>query len=61
MAKSRPLYLLEFRARMAELVQSGRRPEELAQEFEPTARSIRDWVTPLLLADRLRIPSKGRI
>jgi transposase len=29
---------------MAELVQAGRSPEELAREFEPTAQSIRNWV-----------------
>ena len=26
------------------LVRAGRSPEELAKEFEPTAKSIRDWV-----------------
>ena len=29
---------------MVELVHAGRSPEKLAQEFEPTARSIRNWV-----------------
>jgi transposase len=29
---------------MVELVQAGRTPNELAQEFEPTAESIRNWV-----------------
>jgi len=29
---------------MVELVHAGRSPEELAQEFEPTAQSIRNWV-----------------
>jgi transposase len=29
---------------MVELVRAGRSPEELAQEFEPTAQSIRNWV-----------------
>ena len=29
---------------MVELVHAGRTPEELAQEFEPTAQSIRNWV-----------------
>jgi hypothetical protein len=28
---------------MADLVRSGRTPEELAREFEPTARSISLW------------------
>jgi transposase len=30
---------------MVELVHAGRSPAELAREFEPTAQSIRNWVT----------------
>jgi transposase len=30
---------------MIELVHAGRSPEELAHEFEPTAQSIRNWVS----------------
>ena len=30
---------------MVELVHSGRSPEELSREFEPSAQSIRIWVT----------------
>ena len=44
MAKTRPPYTPEFRQQMVELVHAGRSPEELAQEFEPTAQSIRNWV-----------------
>jgi transposase len=29
---------------MVELVRAGREPEELAQEFEPSAESVRNWV-----------------
>jgi transposase len=29
---------------MVQLVRAGRSPEELAQEFEPTAQAIRNWV-----------------
>jgi transposase len=29
---------------MIELVRSGRRPEDLAKEFEPSAQVIRKWV-----------------
>jgi len=29
---------------MVELVRSGRNPEGLAREFEPTAQAIRNWV-----------------
>jgi transposase len=30
---------------MVELVRSGRMPEELAKEFEPSAQAIRNWVS----------------
>jgi transposase len=29
---------------MVELVRSGRSPEELAEQFEPSGQSIRNWV-----------------
>jgi transposase len=29
---------------MVELVRSGRTPEELSREFEPSAEAIRNWV-----------------
>ena len=44
MPKSRPLYPPAFRRQMVELVRTGRTPEELAREFEPTAQAIRNWV-----------------
>ena len=44
MPRTRPPYAPEFRERMVELVRSGRSPEALAKEFEPTAVSIRQWV-----------------
>jgi transposase len=44
MPKSHPPYPPEFRRQMVELVRAGRSPEELAQEFEPTAQAIRNWV-----------------
>ena len=42
--KYRPAYPPEFRRQTVDLVQSGRTPEELAEEFEPTAQSIAKWV-----------------
>jgi transposase len=45
MSKSRGAYPPEFRRQMVELVCAGRTPEELAREFEPTAQSIRNWVS----------------
>ena len=44
MPRSHPPYPPEFRQQMVELVKAGRTPNELAQEFEPTAESIRNWV-----------------
>jgi len=44
MPKSRPPYPPEFRERMVELVRSGRSPEELCREFEPSSQAIRNWV-----------------
>jgi len=44
MGKTRPAYPPEFRRQIVELVRSGRTPEELAREFEPSAQSIRIWV-----------------
>ena len=44
MPKSHPPYPPEFRRQMVQLVRTGRSPEELAQEFEPTAQAIRNWV-----------------
>ena len=44
MPKSHARYAPEYRRRMVELVRAGRSPDELANEFEPTAQSIRNWV-----------------
>jgi transposase len=44
MSKRRTAYLPKFRRQMVELVRSGRNPEELSREFEPTAQAIRNWV-----------------
>ena len=44
MAQTRAPYTPEFRRRMVELVRSGRSPEDLEKEFEPSAMSIRNWV-----------------
>ena len=44
MGKTRHPYSSEFRQQMVELVRSGRTPEELSREFEPSAESIRNWV-----------------
>ena len=42
--RHRDAYPAEFRERIVELARAGRTPEELAEEFEPTAQTIRNWV-----------------
>ncbi len=49
MPRTRRPYPPEFRRRMVELVRTGRDPESLARDFEPSAQSIRNW---LAQADR---------
>ncbi len=44
MSRGHRAYPPEFRRQMVELVRAGRRPEELAREFEPSAQAIRNWV-----------------
>ena len=44
MPKSRAPYAPEFRQQMIDLVRSGRNPESLSREFEPTAQTIHNWV-----------------
>jgi len=41
--KHRPLYPLEFRL-VSSMARAGRTPESLAEDFEPTAQCIRNWV-----------------
>ncbi len=49
MSRKRSRYPSEYRQQMVDLVRSGRSPDQLAREFEPSAQSIRSWV---LQADR---------
>ena len=44
MPKSHRPYPPEYRERLIELVRSGRSPEALAREFEPSAQCIRNWI-----------------
>ena len=44
MARTHQAYPPEIRQQMVELVQSGRTPQELAREYEPSAGAIRNWV-----------------
>ena len=55
MGKGRAPYPPEFRRQMVELVRTGRTPEELGREFEPSAESIRNWVRQADLDDGRRL------
>lgn len=44
MPRTHTPYPPEFRRQMIELVRAGRSPEDLAQEFEPSAQAIRNWL-----------------
>ena len=44
MPKTRPPYSPQLRARLIELVRTGRTPEELGRQFEPSAQTIRNWL-----------------
>ena len=44
MAKSHTPYPPELRRRMVELVRSGRSPDSLGEEYEPSGQAIRNWV-----------------
>jgi hypothetical protein len=41
MSRYRAAYPPEFRRQMVELVRAGRSPQDLAEEFEPSAEAIR--------------------
>jgi transposase-like protein len=44
MSRHRTPYTPEFRHRIIDLVRAGRRPDEPAKEFEPTAQTISNWI-----------------
>lgn len=44
MPKTRPAYPPEYRDQIIALARSGRSPEDLAAEFEPSSQTIRTWI-----------------
>jgi len=44
MPRSHSPYPPELRRRLVEKVRSGRSPESLGEEYEPSAQAIRNWV-----------------
>jgi len=54
MPGTHPPYAPEYRRRIIELARAGRKIEELAREFEPSANAIRKWVKQAALDEGLR-------
>ncbi len=44
MPRTRPPYPDKFRKCVVELARNGRKPSELAEEFEPSQTTIRNWI-----------------
>jgi transposase len=54
MPRTRPAYDAELRRKIVDLARSGRTVSSLAQEFEPTENTIRNWVRQAALDSGLR-------
>jgi transposase len=54
MGHGKPRYAAEYRQQMVELVRGGRKPRELAREFECSATTIRGWVRQADLDEGVR-------
>lgn len=54
MGKVRPPYPKEFKGQIIALARAGRSPAQLAEEFEPTEQTIRDWLAQADRDDGLR-------
>ena len=54
MPGTHPPYAPEYRRRIVELARAGRKIEELAREFEPSANAIRKWLQQAALDEGLR-------
>lgn len=54
MGKVRPPYPREFKEQIIALARAGRSPAQLAEEFEPTEQTIRDWLAQADRDDGLR-------
>lgn len=53
-----PPYPPEYRERIVELARAGRSPESLAEDFEPTATTIRNWVREAKRTEKKRREEK---
>ena len=53
---ARKQYTKEYKRHLLNLVREGRTPEQLAQEYEPSAQTIRNW----LRADEAKTQSQDK-
>ena len=60
MPKSRPPYPPAFRHQMVDLDRTGRTPEELTREFEPSAPAIRNRAAQAERDAGRRVITRGR-
>ena len=51
---TRKRYTQEYKKHLVALVKEGRTPEQLAKEYEPSARTIRNWIQ----ADKKKLNSE---
>jgi transposase len=66
MPRTRPPYPPEFREQIIALFHAGRTPEELAEEYEPSAATIRNWAAQAnrdsgIRTDGLSSPEKDEL
>lgn len=54
MPRTRRPYPAEFRNQIVEMVRAGRKPADLAEEFEPSLGSIKAWIRQADLDDGVR-------
>ena len=52
--QTHPPYPLEFRQRVVELYRAGRSVQQLADEFEPSEQTIRNWIVQAHLDEGIR-------
>ncbi len=55
---ARKHYSADYRRRLVELVRSGRKASALARQFEPSAKTIREWVREADRAGRAPVDDK---
>lgn len=55
---ARKTYSDDYKRQLVDLVRSGRKASELARQFEPSAKTIREWLKEADQADRGPVDDK---